>query len=296
MSAIATTLGYVGLGLMGGPMTRRLLAAGCRVTAWNRSAPKLDAAVEAGARRADGPAAVLATSEVVFLNLTDTAAVEAVCFGPGGLAEADGAGRLVVDFSSIRPDATVAFAERLARLNGAGWIDAPVSGGTKGAEEGTLAIMAGGDAAALDRIRPILALLAARVTHMGPLGAGQTTKLCNQMIVGTAMVVLAEAARLARNSGIDPARLPEALAGGFADSKPLQLFVPRMAAALHDPPIGHAYTILKDLDAALDAARETGTAAPVSGLSAQLFRMLVAQEGPEADALRIYGLGDGPAH
>jgi 3-hydroxyisobutyrate dehydrogenase len=133
-------------------------------------------------------------------------------------------------------------------------------------------------------------VMAARLTHMGPLGAGQTTKLCNQIIVGCTMTVLAEATRLAANSGIDPARLPEALAGGFADSKPLQLFVPRMAAGIHDPPLGHAYTMLKDLDSALDAARETGTPAPMAALAAQLFRLLAATRGEKAEALELYKL------
>jgi 3-hydroxyisobutyrate dehydrogenase len=275
-------------------MTRRLLGAGRQVTVWNRSPEKVEAAVAAGAKRAGSPAEVVRNAEIVFLNLTDTEAVEAVVFGPGGLAEAPGQGKLVVDFSSIRPDAAVDIARRLRERTGIGWVDAPVSGGTKGAEEGSLAIMAGGDAADIERVRPHLMTMAARVTHMGPLGSGQTTKLCNQVIVGCTMAVLGEATRLAQNSGIDPARLPEALAGGFADSKPLQLFVPRMAAALHDPPLGHAYTILKDLDSALDAARETGTPAPMAALASQLFRTLTATRGDKADALEIYKLG-GPA-
>lgn len=284
-------LGFVGLGLMGLPMTRRLLAAGRRVTVWNRSPSKRDLAVAEGAIGAESAAAVAAASDIVFLNLTDTAAVDAVAFGPGGLAQVPGQGKLVVDFSSIRPDATLDIAARLEAANGMRWVDAPVSGGTKGAAEGSLAIMAGGAAGDIERARPHVMTMAARLTHMGPLGAGQATKLCNQMIVGCAMAVLAEATRLAANSGIDPARLPEALAGGFADSKPLQLFVPRMAAALHDPPLGHAYTILKDLDTALDVARETGTPAPMTALASQLFRTLIAGRGDEADALEIYKLG-----
>ena len=283
-------LGYVGLGLMGGPMSRRLLAAGCAVTVWNRSPEKLEAVVAAGARQAGSPAGVAATAEIIFLNLTDTDAVEAVAFGADGLSSVPGKGKLVVDFSSIRPDATIEIARRLEARNGMRWIDAPVSGGTVGAEEGTLAIMAGGDPSDIERARPHIMKMAARLTHMGPLGSGQTTKLCNQIIVGSMMVVLAEATRLAANSGIDPARLPEALAGGFADSKPLQLFVPRMAAGIHDPPLGHAYTMLKDLDSALDAARETGTPAPMAGLAAQLFRLLAATRGEKADALELYKL------
>jgi 3-hydroxyisobutyrate dehydrogenase len=288
----STHLGYIGLGLMGGPMTRRLLAAGRTVTVWNRSPEKLSAAVEGGACPADSPADVARAAEIVFLNLTDTAAVEQVVFGPDGLGAVPGQNKLVVDFSSIRPDATVEIARRLEAQNGMRWVDSPVSGGTKGAEEGSLAIMAGGDAADVERARPHIMAMASRLTHMGPLGAGQTTKLCNQIIVGCTMTVLAEATRLAANSGIDPARLTEALAGGFADSKPLQLFVPRMAAGIHDPPLGHAYTMMKDLDTALDAARDTGTPAPMAALAAQLFRLLAATRGEKADALELYKLHD----
>jgi 3-hydroxyisobutyrate dehydrogenase len=138
--------------------------------------------------------------------VTDAHAVEEVVFGGQGLAAAPGAGKLVVDFSSIHPDAARAIAARLKAANGMGWIDAPVSGGTKGAEEDTLAVMAGGDAADIERVRPYVLTMARRFTRMGPTGAGQTTKLCNQIIAGCAMAVLAEATRLAVNAGIDAGR------------------------------------------------------------------------------------------
>jgi 3-hydroxyisobutyrate dehydrogenase len=288
----AERLGFIGLGLMGLPMTRRLLAAGQNVTVWNRSPQKARTAEAAGARRAACPAEVADAADIVFQCLTDTAAVEEVVFGSSGLAEAAGVGKVVVDFSSIRPDATKAIAARLEAANGMRWIDAPVSGGTKGAEEGTLAVMAGGSDEDFARVGPYVRLMAERFTLMGPTGAGQTAKLCNQIIVGCAMPVLAEATRLAANAGIDPRRLPEALAGGFADSKPLQLFVPRMAAGLHDPPLGHAYTMLKDLDTVTDVARDTGTPVPMTALAAELFRTLMATRGAEAEALEIYKLGE----
>ena len=173
-----------------------------------------------------------------------------------------------------------------------GWIDAPVSGGTKGAEEGTLAVMAGGDAAAIERARPYVLAMARRLTHMGPTGAGQTAKLCNQIIVGCAMAVLAEATRLATNAGIDAGRLPEALAGGFADSIPLQLFVPRMVQGIHSPPLGHVATMLKDLDAVVDVAQRTSTPVPMAALASQLFRMAKTSRGADADALEIYQLSE----
>ena len=284
------TLGYLGLGMMGVPMARRLLGAGYQVAVWNRSAGKAQTLVERGAKLAANPREVAISSSIIFMCVTDAAAVDEVVFGTDGLASVPGAGKLVVDFSSIHPDKTRSIAARLKAANGMGWIDAPVSGGTKGAEEGTLAVMAGGDAADVERVRPHVLAMARRLTHMGPLGAGQMTKLCNQVIVGCAMAVLAEATRLAVNSGIDAARLPEALAGGFADSIPLQLFVPRMVQSIHSPPLGHIATMLKDLDTVADVAQDTSTPVPMASLAAQLFRLAKAARGADADALEIYKL------
>jgi 3-hydroxyisobutyrate dehydrogenase len=288
--AAAEKLGYLGLGMMGFPMTRRLIDAGYDVTVWNRSAGKAAALIEAGAKLAPQPSDVAATANIIFMCLTDAAAVGEVVFGPGGIATVAGSGKLVVDFSSIHPDAARAIAARLKAANGMAWIDAPVSGGTKGAEEGTLAVMAGGDAADIERVRPFILAMARRLTHMGPTGAGQTTKLCNQVIVGCAMAVLAEAARFAVNAGIDAKLLPEALTGGFADSISLQLFVPRMLAGTHSPPMGHISTMLKDLDTVIDVARDTSSPVPMSALAAQLFRLAKTSRGADADALEIYKL------
>ena len=283
-------LGYLGLGMIGFPMTRRLVNAGHEVTVWNRSAGKAAELVKAGAKLAAHPGDVACAAGIVFMCLTDAKAVEDVVFGQQGLAAVSGRGKLVVDFSSIHPDAARAIAARLKAANGMAWIDAPVSGGTKGAEEGTLAVMAGGDAADIERVRPYVLAMARRLTHMGPTGAGQTTKLCNQVIVGCAMAVLAEATRLAVSAGIDAKRLPEALAGGFADSIPLQLFVPRMVQGIHSPPMGHIATMLKDLDTVIDVARDTSSPVPMSALAAQLFRLAKAARGADADALEIYKL------
>jgi 3-hydroxyisobutyrate dehydrogenase len=286
----AERLGYLGLGMMGFPMARRLLNAGHDVTVWNRSPGKAAALVEAGAKAASHPRDVAAAASIIFMCLTDAAAVEAVVFGANGVATVSGQGKLVVDFSSIHPEAARAIAARLKAANGIGWIDAPVSGGTMGAEEGTLAVMAGGNATDIERVRPYVLTMARRLTHMGPTGAGQTTKLCNQVIVGCAMAVLAEATRLAVNAGIDAKRLPEALAGGFADSIPLQLFVPRMAQGIHSPPLGHVATMLKDLDTVIDVARDTSSPVPMAALAAQLFRLAKSARGADADALEIYKL------
>ena len=286
----AEKLGYLGLGLMGLPMSLRLLKAGHDVSVWNRSASKAAPLVQAGARPAANPREVANAASIIFMCVTDAHAVEDVVFGHEGLAAAPGEGKLVVDFSSIHPDAARDVAARLKAANGMGWIDAPVSGGTKGAEEGTLAVMAGGDAADIERVRPYVLAMARRLTHMGPTGAGQTTKLCNQVIVGCAMAVLAEATRLATNAGIDAGRLPEALAGGFADSIPLQLFVPRMVQGIHSPTLGHIATMLKDLDTVVEVARDTSSPVPMASLAAQLFRMAKTLRGEYADALEIYKL------
>jgi len=283
-------LGYLGLGMMGFPMSRRLIQAGHDVMVWNRSAAKATALVELGARPATSPREMADRCDIVFMCVTDAAAVEDVVFGAEGLAAVAGRGKLVVDFSSIHPDAARTIAARLKEKNGMGWIDAPVSGGSKGAEEGTLAVMAGGDVADVERIRPYVLTMARRLTHMGPVGAGQTTKLCNQIIVGCAMTVLAEATRLAVNAGIDAGKLPEALAGGFADSIPLQLFVPRMVQGIHSPPLGHIATMLKDLDTVVEVARNTSTPVPMSALASQLFRLGKAARGADVDALEIYKL------
>src|SRR6202795_3457538 len=162
----AEKLGYLGLGMMGFPMTRRLINAGYDVTVWNRSPGKAKALIEAGARLAPQPRDVAATASILFMCLTDAAAVEEVVFGPDGLATVTGSGKLVVDFSSIHPDAARAIATRLKLANGMGWIDAPVSGGTIGAEEGTLAVMAGGDAADIERARPYVLAMARRLHIM----------------------------------------------------------------------------------------------------------------------------------
>lgn len=240
-------LGYLGTGLMGAPMAMNLLSAGYEVTVWNRTASKCDAAVAAGARRAESPAALAAASDVVMACLTNAAAVEAVLFGAEGVAEVAGP-QLFIDFSSMDPGQTRAFGTRLRNANGMGWVDAPVSGGTPAAAAGTLTIMAGGTPEDFATAAPLMDPLAQRVTHMGPAGSGQMTKLVNQIIAGCTMAVVAEAVNFAKRSGVDAARLTEALAGGFADSKPFQLLAPRMAAESFENPLGTVAMMLKDLD------------------------------------------------
>jgi len=211
----------------------------------------------------------------VLMCLTDAEAVEAVVFGGNGISAGASDTKLLVDFSSMRPDTTRAFARRLRDATGMGWIDAPVSGGVKGAEEGSLAILAGGDAEDVARIREIVAPLCQRITHMGPSGAGQVTKLCNQVIVGCNVATIAEAINLARRSGVDAAKLPEALKGGFADSLPLQIFGPRFAAGATEPLLGHVFTMAKDVDTAGELGIEHAAGLPMTSAAAQVFHRLI---------------------
>ena len=269
-------LGFIGIGLMGAPMTLRLLAAGHEVAVWNRNRDKLAPVVAKGARPVDSPAAVARAAEIVMMCVTDQRAVEEVLFGPQGVIQEAKAGKLVVDFSSIAPAAAREFAARLEE-KGMGLVDAPVSGGTAGAANGTLAIMAGGRAEHVERVRPVVMQLAARFTRMGESGAGQTTKLCNQIIVGSLIAVIAEAVRLAEAAGVDAKMLPEALKGGFADSAPLQVFGARMAARTFEPSIGAVSIMLKDLENAAAVAKEKTVPLPMARTAAELYRLLTAQ-------------------
>lgn len=268
-------VGYIGLGLMGGPMSLRLLGAGYTLNVWNRSPDKMAKIIAAGAKAQTSPAGVAKASQFVFMCLTDTYAVEEVVFGKDGIASVDGAGKILCDFSSMKPDATQDFGARLKKANGMGWVDAPVSGGVPGAERGTLAIMAGGTAADVESVRAAVLAMANRFTHMGPAGAGQVTKLCNQMIVSSNMMTIAEAVAFALKAGIAADRLPEALKGGFADSTPLQLMAPRFANQQYEPLLGQLYTMVKDLATVRDTARKTGTPIPMVALVAEMMQNLM---------------------
>ncbi|MGQ0509080.1 MAG: NAD(P)-dependent oxidoreductase [Betaproteobacteria bacterium] len=285
-------LGYIGIGLMGRPMTLRLLAAGYEVSVWNRNREKLAPVVAKGAKAVESPAAVAKASDIVMMCVTDQAAAKAVLFGKDGVESGGSPGKLVVDFSSIAPDSARAFAERLA-AKGMGMVDAPVSGGIAGAEKGTLAIMAGGKPEDIERVRPVILLLAQRFTRMGDSGAGQATKLCNQVIVGSLLPVIAEAVRLAEAAGVDAKMLPEALKGGFADSLPLQIFGARMAARNFEPPLGANATMLKDLENAATVARQFGVPLPMARTAAELYRLLEAQGKAERDPAVLVDLLSG---
>ncbi|MGF0344763.1 NAD(P)-dependent oxidoreductase [Rhodococcus sp. IEGM1300] len=283
MMATSPSLAFAGIGLMGLPMCQRLLAAGYSLTVWNRNPDKCAPLVDAGARQVETPAELCQHADVVMLCLADTAVVREVVFGASGIAEGAKKGQLLVDFSSLEPTATREMATALASQTGMSWLDTPVSGGVAGAEAGSLAIMVGGEVADLERVRPVLRSLGARVTHMGAVGAGQVTKACNQMIVACNALVIAEVVALAERSGVDASRIAEALAGGFADSKPLQFLAPQMAESHFEPVKWHVRTLLKDLDAAVKFSREQGASTPISGLAAQLMRLHGGQGFLEKD-------------
>jgi len=282
-------VGYIGIGLMGQPMVMRLLKAGLPVTVWGRNPQKLQDVAAAGATVADSPAAVARDSGVIILCVSDTAAVQAVVDGDDGLARGLANGKIVVDMSTIDAAVTRRLAERLRAETGAGWIDAPVSGGPPGAAAGTLAVMAGGDPGEFERSRSVVNHLAGRYTLMGPVGAGQTTKMINQVIVGGCKAVIAEAVQLAINSGIDPLRLPEAFEGGRADSSLLRQSVPKMASGDFTP-TGHLRTIMKDLDMVLELARATTTPMPMTALATELHRMMMARGHAGADTTSVIAL------
>lgn len=271
---VLPTIAFAGIGLMGLPMSRRLLAAGYPLRVWNRTPGKCRELELAGAQVVKDPCELADGAHVVMLCLADTEAVRDVVFGAAGIVEGDArTASLLVDFSSLDPQATREMASELQRRNGMRWVDAPVSGGISGAQSGSLAIMAGGRFEDIERIRPVLAHVGQRVTRMGEVGAGQVAKVCNQMIVACNALVIAEVVALAEQAGVDARLLAPALAGGFADSKPLQILAPQMADSCFTPIKWHVRTLLKDLDTAVRLSHQQGSAAPMSGLAAQLMRL-----------------------
>ncbi|MGR8929874.1 MAG: NAD(P)-dependent oxidoreductase [Gammaproteobacteria bacterium] len=271
MTKAKPVLGFVGIGLMGKPMTLRLLQAGFTVNVWNRTPGKTAAVAESGAKVCVSIAELVRASDVILLCLADTSVVKAIV--EEHLLPHGSAGKLIIDLSSIDPETTRLMAAKLKAQCGMNWVDAPVSGGTVGAEQGTLAIMAGGDGEDIAVAREVLSPLYSRLTHMGPLGSGQITKICNQMIVSCNVLVIAEMMALAQKAGVEGGKIPEALAGGFADSKPLQIVGPEMAANQFEPVKWRVKTLLKDLNMASNLAKQQGSAIPMSGLAVQLMQL-----------------------
>jgi 2-hydroxy-3-oxopropionate reductase len=268
-STKSETIGFIGLGVMGAPMARNLLAAGYEVVAWNRSAGPLEELAAAGARAADGPGAVAHEADVVISIVKDDGAVREVLGGPEGAIGAARAGSLVIDMSTVSPALARELAEEAAGREVA-FLDAPVSGGDVGARDGTLSIMVGGEAAAVERARPVFEVLGSRVTHVGAAGAGQVAKACNQVLVAVIFGGLAEALVLGSKLGVDPAnRIMEVRRDNFLGHD----FTPGFKVDLHH----------KDLEIALGASGEVDAPLPLTAEVQQMFRQLRAAGFGEED-------------
>lgn len=283
-------IGYVGTGLMGLPMVKRLASLAYPVRAYDIVPAKIAAAVAAGAAAAASPADVAKDADLVLLNLPTTDAVERAVFGDGGVSGAIRSPQLLVDFSTIKVDKCKAFAQKLRAATGCGWIDAPVSGGPPASGAGTLTIMAGGEPSEIERAKPLFADVSARFTHMGPSGAGMVAKMLNQLIVGCGHAVMAEAVVLAEAAGIDAARLPECLAGGHADGSLLQNLYPRIQRR-DFAPLGYARQLLKDLEMVHEYSAGLKAPTPMMGEALSLYRILVHLGHAELDTgavIKVY--------
>jgi 2-hydroxy-3-oxopropionate reductase len=288
---VTDRVGFIGLGIMGKPMARHLLDAGFPLTVHSRSAAPVDELAEAGASRAASPAEVAAASDVVVTMLPDTPDVELVLLGPDGVASGAAAGSLVVDMSSVDPIPTRSFAERLAG-QGVDMLDAPVSGGEKGAIDAALSIMVGGSPEAFERATPLFAAMGKNIVHVGPSGAGQIAKACNQLVVAATIEAVAEALVLAERAGVDAAKVREALLGGFAGSKILEVHGQRMLDRAFDPGF-RARLHRKDARIVLDTAKEVGAPVPSFEAVAGQLDELVASGGGELDHSALFTLLEG---
>jgi len=284
------TIGFIGIGTMGARMAMRLLDAGFEVLVWNRTPDRCEALVARGAEEVDSVPELVEACDILLLCLPDASAVEEVVFGPEGVAGVADEEQLLVDLSGIDAEATRRFACELQAQSGAGWVDAPASGGPAAAAAGTLTIMAGGNEDDVERARAVLECLGRNVTHMGESGSGQLARACHQLMVGASTLLLAEMIALAERAGLDAELLPAAFAGGLADSPLLRVLAPRMAVREYEPLIARLGDVEKDLETALAAAREVDASLPMGALAAQLLRQHRARAGNDADSTSIIEL------
>jgi 2-hydroxy-3-oxopropionate reductase len=288
---MAMTIGFIGLGTMGTPMARNVLKGGYPVTVWSRRPDAMTPLVNAGAAAGDSPADVAAKSDVIVTMVTDTKAVEEVVLGERGIARGARAGSIVIDHSTIDPNGARRIAGAL-HTRGIEMLDAPVSGGSIAAEAGTLVTMVGGSRSALDRVTPVLSCYAKSIVHIGPSGAGQIAKACNQICVVVNMLGAAEALLLAERAGVDPTTVKNALMAGFAASRMLELQAPKMIARDF---AGKVESRLhhKDIHIALDMARALGIDLPASAAAADLLDTLQERGGARQDSAAIFSVLDG---
>ena len=287
---MAMSIGFIGLGTMGTPMVRRLLNGGYPVTVWARRPEAIAPLVADGARAGDSPALVAAHSDIVMTMVTDTTAVDEVVLGERGIARGARPGSIVVDHSTIAPDGARRIASALQR-QGVDMLDAPVSGGSIAAEAGTLAIMIGGPAASVETVKPVLSSYAKTIVHVGTSGAGQVAKACNQICTIVNQLGAAEAMLLAERAGVDPRAVKDALMGGFAASRMLDLQAPKMIARDFT---GRVESRLhhKDIHIVLDLARTFGIELPASAAAADVLDRLQQRGGARQDSAAVFSVLD----
>jgi len=279
-------IGFIGLGLMGTPIVLNLLKAGFAVSVWNRTQPKAAPALEAGASWAETIPALVGQSDIVMMMVTDAAASEAVICGPDGVLDHAKPGTTLIDMGSIAPEMSRSIAERAA-ARGVAMLDAPVTGNPNVARAGKLGIMVGGEAAVLDRVRPVLEALSAVIVRAGPSGAGSTLKLVNNLILGVAIEAVAEALVLARKAGIDPDCVRQITSVGGARTGAMETRGARMIAGDFSPHFS-ADNMHKDLSTALRLADSLGAAAPVGAAALEMLRAARAQGKGSMDSAVVY--------
>ena len=284
-------LGYIGLGTMGGAMAENLVKAGYRLTVYNRTASKAEHFLEMGAHLAENPAEVARRSEIVFVNVSDTADVLEVVLGMNGVIEGAHPGMIVVDHSTIKPAASREVYNRLNDVSVSA-LDAPVSGGDIGARNGTLSIMVGGDAETLEKVRPMLEVVGKKITYVGEAGAGQVAKAANQIMVAAQMVAEAELMLFAQKSGVDVARVIEAIRGGAAQCWTLDNKPQRLLAGNRTPGFKSRLQA-KDLNIVMETAREYEAILPGTAINAQLFNAMVAAGNGDLDNSAVIQMIEG---
>jgi 3-hydroxyisobutyrate dehydrogenase-like beta-hydroxyacid dehydrogenase len=284
------TIGFIGLGLMGMPMCRNLMKGGGRLVVTNRSKIPRQKMQQEGATAVETPAAVAAQADIIVFMVADTPAVDAVLFGEDGVLETLQPGTLIIDMGTTSLVATRRFAKEVEKKDGF-YVDAPVSGGTIGAIAGNLTIMAGGSDVAFGEALPILEVLGERITHVGGTGAGQVAKAANQVIVGLNIGAVAEALALAKAAGVDPGKVREALRGGFADSRILEVHGKRMVDGDFTPR-AKCTTQHKDMLQALDLAAGLQLKMPATALSRDLYDKLIESGGGDLDHAALFKIID----
>jgi len=285
-----TTIGFIGLGTMGTSMARKLLNCGHAVTVWARRPEAMSPLLAAGAAAGESAAHVAADCQIIMTMVTDTRAVEEVVLGAQGIARGARPGTLMIDHSTIDPDGARRIAGEL-QARGVEMLDAPVSGGSAAAEAGALAIMVGGSAAALDRARPVLSCYAKRIVYIGPSGAGQVAKACNQICTIVNQLGAAEAMLLAERAGVDPRAVAEAVMGGFGASRMLELQAPKMIARDFEGKV-ESRLHHKDIRIVLDLARAFGIELPASAAAADVLERLQRRGGARQDSAAVFSVLD----